>query len=273
MQTKQIEKHIRKIRLNWFIVISCFLIAVASLFCAEHLIQHYYVRWLHPSGTQQEQEQCLVRAIALHPDQLQGYDSLLDLYLDDNILTEDEHKTIRETVNHHIARLNKHPKRAAQLYRRLAFTYLVHYDADITTRLQTACAYMKIAQEYLGEDQLKETAIDAYLEINSYCTEYVWLTGSVRQPSSAEVDRLIRHVSSMLNAYANGDDAERLAYACTVAMLLSSQKDVWIEKSDIATVAALYTKLTEQNHASDPAAERLLTELNKQLEVSQCIIS
>lgn len=268
MQTKQIRNHIRRIHINWFIVIFCFLIAVASLLGAEFLTRHYYDCWLHPTGTQQEQAQSLIRAIDLYPNQLEGYNSLIDLYLEDDLLTEEEHKSLRETVNEHLARLNKKPEQAAQLYRRLAFIYLVNYDADVTTRLKTACTYMELAQEYPGEDQLQETAIDAYMEINSYCAEYVWLTGSLRQPAIAEVDRLIRHITAMMDAYANGNDADRLAYACTVAMLLHSQKDLWTEKTNTATVAALYEKLTEQAHASEPVSERLLAELNKQLEVS-----
>lgn len=268
MQTKQIRNHIRKIHINRFIVIICFLIAVASLLGAEFLIRHYYDCWLHPTGTQQEQVQSLIRAINLYPNRLTGYNSLIDLYLEDDLLTEEEHRALRETVNEHLARLNKHPEQAAPLYRRLAFIHLSNYEADVTTRLKTACTYMKLAQAYPGEEQLQEAAIDAYLEINGYCAEYVWLTGSLRQPSIDEVDSLIRHIAAMMDTMQNGFDVDRLAYACTVAMLLNSQKDLWAEKTSAATVAALYEKLAEQAYASEPASERLLIELNKQLEVS-----
>lgn len=263
MKTKQLRRHIRKIRFNWFLICFFSLIAAICIIGSVYLTNYCYNKWLSPSGTAQERSEQIQRSIGLHPSRSEGYHTLLNAYLEDGLLTEEESHQLTEVLQQYQARLNKMPEEANVLYRRIAFAYLSSFDGDTTARFKMGYRYFERSRDYAGSDPLDQTAADTYLTIGSYCSEYLWLTGSLKEPNATEISGLIRRLSALLDSYAQGDDDKRLAFACTVADLMTDHGQLWVRKLGTDTVAALADKVAQQvqKPTSGNAAQRLKDEL------------
>lgn len=264
MKTKHLRRHIRKIRFYKLLAIFLALIAVGSFASSVYLTEYYYQQWLNPTGENSlVQAESIVRAIDLRPTRAEGYHKLLDVFLEDSLLSKKENGMLQELFNEQQERLNKVPSDAADLYSRTAFSYICCYDADAMGRLKAACRYFQLTQPYQDEDGIKETARASYVEIATYCTQYVWRTGSLQEPEEKEISEMIRRFSAMLDIYQDGADRDRLAYACSLAMLLTEHGTMWAEKVGVDTISRLTEKIEMQTLADtkDPAAVRLLEEL------------
>lgn len=265
MTARQLKRHIRKIRTGRFWAIFLVILAAVMFGFSFWMTETYYDIWLAPDKTRPaaEQIESIERAIRLHPLEQEGYNKILDIHLIDGVLDEDEHAHFQELLDEQQERINRKCDVFTPLYRRLAFVYLANYHEDAQTRLKMAQNYLEVVQPFAGATQLEATAINAYLEISNYYTEYVWLEGSLRKPAGGEVNDILRRMVAMMDTMQHASDADRLAYACLVADLVSEHGDMWlnlVEYSKIAEVAAtLEAQLSRK--VTDPAAFRLKKEL------------
>lgn len=243
MKTKQLKRHIRKIRFNWFFVIFFAVIAVFCILSSAYLTEYLYDRWLAPEGTELTQEINIQRAIRLHPTRMEGYARLLDLYTADDALSENESAQLQQVLKDHQARLNKSPENVEQLYRDIAFAYLTQYEGDAEARFKMAYGYFQRSGSYSGENPLEDTATDTYLTIGRYYSEYLWLSGTTKEPSALEISDIVRQLSTMTDSYLKGSLDQQLAYSCTVADLLTQHGSLWQEKIDSTPISTLVEKI------------------------------
>ena len=231
------------------------------------LTETYYNLWITPDPQMKPRDQVesIEHAIGLRPLEQEGYNKILDIYLVDGILDEDEHAQFQDLLNRHQERINRKRDLFAPLYRRLAFTYLSSYDVDAEARLQKAYNYLEVVQPFPGATEVEATAINSYLEIEEYYREYIWLEGFLREPTGGEVNDLIRRTTAMLDTMQRASDADRLAYACTLAALMEEHGVKWLDLVEYSKVAGLAAKVEQQlqKEVTDPAAARLKQELTR----------
>lgn len=263
-QTKQLKRHIRKIRFNWFLVSIFSLIAAGCIASSIYLTEYLYDKWQLPDGTYQQQEANIQRAIDLHPTRIDGYFRLLQLYTEDEVLTEAESEQFQLVLKGHQARLNKNPDDVNQLYKSMAFSYLTQYDADVQTRFRQAYIYFQRSTTYSGQELLEDAAADTYLTIGRYYSEYIWPVGTAKEPSTLEISDTIRQLSTMADTYIRGSLAQRLAYSCTVADILENHGQLWLKKINATSVDALIDKIIAPLDmvATSETEKRLQTELS-----------
>ena len=270
MTNRQLRFHIGRIKWNQFLatflaVISAILISISVL-----LSNHCYDKWLYgePEDTN-VQIANIQRAIRWRPTDLAGYHKLLDIYLSDGILTEEENDSFREILEEQQARLNRVRDDAADLYRRLAFGYAQSYNYDPVTpnaeeRLKKAYRYFELTQPYTNATDLEVTAINAYLALGNYFNEYIWISDTTRTPSTTEIETLMNQLTGMLDAYAEfGTNEEKLTFACALTPLIDAHGQLWSERLGADRVAALVQKMKDQllPAVSFPVTIRLQTEL------------
>lgn len=264
MTNKQLKRHIARIRFNWVMVCIFALIAAIAISGSVLLSDYYYERWLNPKeGSPQEQVQSLQRAIDFRPREGEGYHYLLDVYLNDGVLTEAENTAFRAFLTKHQESLNKVPEKAVTLYRRLAFAYISSYDGPAEERMDMAYRYFELTKPYADATSLEVTAIDTYLALGQYYAEYVYLAGSLRQPSRAEVENLIRRISGLMDAFQQSPSEDALAFTCCVAAILDTNGEEWSNLADADLVAALIEKVQKAQFDAlqTPVALRLQKEL------------
>lgn len=264
MTNKQLCRHIRRIRFNSALAAILLVVAAALLTGSFLVTDHCYNTWIEPTGESAAgQVNSILRAIRLRPTQPEGYHNILDIYLQDGLLTEAEDAAFRELLNEQQGRINKRPDEAAALYRRLAFSYITCYDANAEGRLKKAYSYFELTQPYSDATELEVTAIDTYLAVGNYFSEYIWLTGSLRQPTTSEIETLVKQLSGTLDGYQqNGADEERLGFVCCLMPLLDVHGGLWAERLQAETVAELTMKLSQQTtNGTTPVTARLQAEL------------
>lgn len=264
MKTKQLKRHIRKIRFNWFFVTVFAVIAVFCILSSAYLTEYLYDRWLAPEGTELTQEINIQRAIRLHPTRTEGYARLLDLYTADDTLSENESAQLQQVLKDHQARLNKSPENVEQLYRDIAFVYLTRYEGDAEARFKMAYGYFQRSGSYSGENPLEDTATDTYLTIGRYYSEYLWLSGTTKEPSALESSDIVRQLSTMTDSFLKGSLDQRLAYSCTVADLLTQHSSLWQKKIDSTPIYTLVEKICAplELSATSKCEKRLYDELS-----------
>lgn len=263
MKTNQLKNHIRKIRINWFFASFFAVIALICIISSVYLTEHLYDKWLMPNGTIQMQEKNIQRAIDLHPTRIRGYTQLLNLYASDDLLTEKESEQLQLVFKDHQSRLNKSHEDVEQLYRDMAFLYLTQYDGNAESRFKPAYGYFQLASSYSGQDPLEDTATDTYLTIGYYYSEYLWLLGTTKEPSAAEISDVLRQFSTMADSYQKGSLLHRLAYSCTLADILTQHGALWMDKIGAEPIDELISKITMPLNltATSESEKRLQAEL------------
>lgn len=269
MTNKQLRQHIRKIRFNRVMALLLAMIAIVCFVAGHWLTERYYDTWLHAEGDLQTQVSSIIRAVALHPTRIEGYNMVLDIHLQDGVLTEDENDQLQNLISSYQSRLKTVPE-ATALYRRIAFSYAGCYDADAEERLKKTYSYLRM-QSYDDASALEATVIGSYIALGDYFSEYVWITGSLKKPTAVEIANLEHQLSATLNALQYGSDRDRLAFACSVRLLLSTHRQIWEETLGNDTVEKLEQKIQQQLLADveDPAAIRLKAELAAQTSLLQ----
>lgn len=265
MTNAQLKAHIVKIHLSWILAGVFAVIAVICIVVSILSANFYYERWLNPAeGNDQMQIQSLKRAIAFRPGEEEGYHKILDVYTKDGVMTQQEDEEFRLLLNEYQERLNRTPEIAEKLYRRLAFCYVSCYEGSAEERLLKAYTHFERTSGAATSD-LEGAAIDTYLGIANYYTQYVWKEGSLQQPTKMEVELLIKRLSAQMDAfYAEGRE-DSLAFACCVAALLDAHGELWVSKTNTQTVAALANKASQQLQTDvfSPVANRLRAELTQ----------
>lgn len=266
MTQKQMRRHIRKVKGSAIMAGVLAFIAVVAIACAVILANTSYKRWLHPSGDAASQAKTVMRAISLYPDKAEGYQLLMDIYLEDSVLGQTESESLRSLLNQHQERLNQKFDQSVPLYNRIGFAYIACYDADAEARLRASLPYFGIIRDSLTEGSPERIAVSTYLDIGSYCSEYLWLTGSLRVPDKETVESLIADMVTTLEALQGKNDRDRLAAACCFDYLLARHGSLWEDTVEPQLVQGLSDAIREQcqKTVSDPAALRLLAELTGQ---------
>lgn len=265
MMKKQLHRHIRKVHFWGFLAA---LFAIAAVICtigSMCYMDQCYEKWLNFEGeSSKEKIQSIERAIALRPQKVEAYNKVLDVYLEDELLTASEEEAFHTLLTKHQKDLHKVPGETAALYRRLAFACISRYDASAEDRLKKAHSYFTLAQPYGDTPAQEVNAIETYLQLATYYSEYVWIPGSLRQPSASEVITLINRLSATLNDFQKADPEDALAYACCLASLLDTHGKLWTEKTEGYLVPQLAEKIKMQEAISalTPAAQRLQKELS-----------
>lgn len=265
MTTRQLRNHICKITaLKVFVV----LFAVLTAACAiggSYLEEYYYTLWLYPSvqNDSQTRVSIIAQAVALRPAEDEGYINILDIYVEDGILTEKESDQFQALLKKYQKKLSENSDAAKNVYLELAFDYISCYEADASTRLKTAYEYFTLAPVGNSDNALLDTMHAMYIEIGAYCTEYVWNPGNGKTLNAVAANNLVKELTAMLDACRMGPERERLAYACCLAMLLDVHEDALklvISAESVDTLIAKVIQVTEDG-ASGPAAMRLYNEL------------
>lgn len=265
MTNSQLKAHIVRIYFNWILAGIFAVIAAICITVSILSANFYYERWLNPTrGNDYTQVQSLKRAINFRPTEEEGYHKILDIYVKDGVLTQQEEEDFRMLLNKYQERLNKYPEVLAKLHRKMAFSYVGCYDASAEERLQKAYSYFEKVPG-TASSGLEESAIGTYLGIADYYTQYVWKEGSLQQPTRMEIDLLIKRMAGQMDTFSAEGGEDALAFACCVAALLDTHGELWISKTNTKTVADLAAKVAQQllMPANNPVASRLKEELTQ----------
>lgn len=266
MTNKLLQSHIRAIKINRILMIALIVLSVICLVFAWWLQEKCYDAWVSPqeSASKDSRIASISRAIALQPKKLTGYHNLLDIYMEDDILTKAEHTQLRTLLLERQGKLNYSKDNLVELYRRIGFIEISAYDNTPQQRLKAAYPYFEAADSQPHAEDLDQLVIDGYLEISRYYSDYIWLTGAVRTPAAATVTDLIRHSKAVLDSFPEECDAARLAFACALADLLTQHGENWISIVGKDTVADLAARLEQELSVAgnSPSAKVLWEELN-----------
>ena len=265
MTNKILKRHIRAIKFNRFLLWLSIILAITCLCFAQWLQNACYSAWVNPekTGTQEARINSIMRAIALQPSELTGYNNLLDIYMEDGMLTKAEYTQLRELLLERQGKMNNSKDDLTGLYRRIAFTYIGSYDNTVQQRLRAAYPYFEAATLHQHPNDLEQMIIDCYMDIAEYYSEYIWLTGAVRKPTAAQITNLIRQSKSILDSFPAEAAGDKLAFACVLADLVTQHGQEWAIAVGHDVIAEFTAKIEEplQVAAQSPAARNLWAEL------------
>ena len=265
MTNKQLRVHIGRIKWNKALAIVLGILSALLITVAVLLSDYCYEKWLHNKHEDPaKQIASIQRAIRWRPTDMTGYKKLLKIYLSDGVFTEEEDKTFRNILQEQQGRLNRISEEAADLYRELAFGYAQSYDAPPEERFKKAYRYFELTQPYANATDLEITAINTYLALGNYFAEYIWISDNTRQPSTMEIETLMKQLVGMMNTYQEvGSNEEKLTFACSLTPLLDAHGDLWTERLGADRVAGFVEKIRSQqlSAVSFPVTIRLQTEL------------
>lgn len=270
MTTKQLHRHIRKIKRSGFCGFVMLVLTVLCFLSSLMITNIAYHKWIDPpdSSTEEQKIESIARAINLKPNKMEGYHKILDIYLEDGMLSSKEHARLQKLMSKHQAQLHKHAQDAVELYQSFAFGYLECYGNDPELRLKAADTYLRSALQY-SEGTLADAEMEAFLMLENYYSSFIWGSNALRQPDGAQVRSLILQIEVMLDTFSKGEPELRLAYACCVADLLQHHGQLWAEKTDMTTVSHLMRKVFSQEVTTNGA---IITKLTKELQALESIL-
>lgn len=263
MPSKLLKKHKRKIIVCYIMLLVWAVIALCGLYGAGWYEDTCYRAWLKKDGTPAQVIDAAKKAIELKPEEPEAYHRVLDMMLQDNVLSKAEHAQLTKIIKPHQDKLYSNIDASAGLYRRLAFTILSSYDDNAQERMRAAYSYLEFSQQAeQNTTAVERSYVAAVLSLEAYYDEYIWLTGTNRAPTAVQLKEMILQAQMLLESMTS--DTMRLSYACCLADLLQEHGQVWVDTLGAEAVSAFADTLAMQaEYAVDKQATGLLEELTE----------